>query len=178
MVITYLLDISQSSYIFLQKVTISIIVALITVALILFFLFRIFRAKGEVRQQYRITYNNAFFILSTVIVYLIIFLPQFQDALNLKRHGVETEGRTLKWVNIGDGQFDIEYSFKVGNMTFIKQCGIVYGGKVIESIICPNGQYVVIYDKENPENSVMDLKRPIKRNIGQHKFSATAASGY
>lgn len=85
----------------------------------------------------------------------------FRNALSLKQRGIETEGRTLRWVDLGDGQRDLEYTFQIEGKTFIKLGEYIYGGKEIEGVVCPGGRYVVIYDKLNPENSVIDLKRPI-----------------
>ena len=164
--IFYILDASQSAYIFRQQFLISLIIAALTIGLILFFLFRINKAKPDGHRPYKPVYKNLFFIAIAVVIYLVCFFPLLRNTLGLKNRGIETEGKTLKWVDIGDGQRNIEYAFEINGTTFIKQGEVVYGGKEIEGIICPGGRYVVIYDKSNPENSVIDLKRRVFQPSG------------
>jgi hypothetical protein len=162
-----MLDIGQSAYIFRQKFLLSIIILGFAAGLVLFFFYRISKAKPEANRPCRTVYANIFFIVITVAAYLLFFFPLFRDTLRLKQRGIETEGMTVRWVDIGDGQPNIEYTFRIDGITFVKQAEVVYGGKQIEGIVCPGGKNVVIYDKSNHENAEIDLKRPILQHSGQ-----------
>ena len=84
-----------------------------------------------------------------------------KNTLSLKANGIETMGKTIRWINTNDSRM-IEYSFDVNGVTYTKRCDVVYNGQEIENIQCPNGFYTVIYDNRDPENSIMDFKRPDK----------------
>jgi heme/copper-type cytochrome/quinol oxidase subunit 2 len=154
------LKIHQSAYIFNQQILIGIIVIAIVAALSIYLILRLIK-------KLKTTDSTQQEIGKTILAFLLIFCgyffllyPSLLKTLTLKNKGSETKGTTLQWVNTNDSR-EVEYSFVEDGKTYKKNAEIVYGGKEIEDIVCPNGQYIVIYDKEDPKNSVMDFKRPV-----------------
>ena len=100
-------------------------------------------------------------VFLTFIIFFALFFPSIKNTLDLKNNGAEMCGKTVQWINTNDSRI-IEYSFVLNGQTFKKTCDVVYGGQEIGGIICPNGKYVVIYSLKDPDNSIMDFKRPSK----------------
>jgi len=60
---------------------------------------------------------------------------------------------------VQEGHFkEIKYKFIVNKKVYYAECEYNYDGKQIEGIAVPNGHYKVIYNKNNPDESVMDFK--------------------
>lgn len=156
-----ILDISQSSYIFRQQIIIGIIEIIISAGLITFLLVRLNKKLRTTSQGLQQIGWTIFSVLLTLIIYFVFFFPSITKTLDLKNNGIETSGKTIQWINTNDSRM-IEYSFELKGQTFKKICDAVYNGKEIEGIICPEGKYVVIYNKDDPGNSIMDFKRPSK----------------
>lgn len=93
-----------------------------------------------------------------LVIYFTFFFPSITKTIALKNNGVEIIGKTVQWINTNDSRM-IEYSFILDGQTFYKTCDAVYSGQEISGIVCPNGKYVVIYDTDDPDNSIMDFKR-------------------
>lgn len=87
-------------------------------------------------------------------------LPKFKMTFELESNCKETIGHTTKFIHDWKWGKEVEYKYEVNGTTFTKKGNIVFDGKEIRDIICPNGKYVVIYDSVNPINSEMDFKRP------------------
>jgi hypothetical protein len=72
-----------------------------------------------------------------------------------------TRGISIKW-NKGKQQ-TIEYSFTVKGKTFYSEANPVYGGFTIPNIRVPNGYYLVIYNRLNPNESIINFKVPVNQ---------------
>ena len=153
------LDISQSNYIFSQQITIAAIIFALCIGLIVLFTYRIAKAKGNDLHIRSTISRNLLYIILVLIVYFLLFFPLWKDAIALRSRGVETFGTTIKWIDLGDGERNIVYEFEIDGQKYSGQSETIYGGRMINDIICPNGIYVVIFDPKDPGNSVMDFKR-------------------
>ena len=156
-----ILDISSSDYIFRQQLIIEIIEIVICAGLTLFLLFRLRKRLRTAASATRETGWTISGILLILVIYFTCFFPSIKETLTLKKSGVEISGTTVQWINTNDSRM-IEYSFELNGQTFKKTCDVVYSGQEIPGIVCPEGKYVVIYDVNDPDNSVMDFKRPVK----------------
>jgi len=156
-----ILDISQSTYIFRQQIIIEIIEIIICGGLTVFLLIRLNKKLKTASSRLQEIGWTILGVLMTLVLYFSFFFPSIKNTLTLKNNGVEIVGKTLQWINTNDSRM-IEYSFILNGQTFKKICDVVYSGQEIPGIICPDGKYVVIYDIEDPDNSIMDFKRPSK----------------
>jgi hypothetical protein len=156
-----LLDINQSAYIFKQGIIIGIIVIAIVIGLSIYLILRLIKNLKTSNSKQQEIGKTIIALLLIFCGYFFLLYPSLVKIIILKNRGLETKGITIRWVNTNDSK-EVEYSFVEKGQTYTKQGEIVYEGQELEGIVCPNGQYIVIYDKENPENSVMDFKRPIK----------------
>ena len=159
----FLLDIKQSTYIFQQQIAISIITLAICVILIGVCAFKMFKAKGSTLEIRKIISRNLFYIIVIMIVYFLVLFPFWKDTIVLRARGVETIGKTIAVKDHGDGDVMILFEFEVNGESFSAEGETVYYGRRLEGIICPGGNYIVIYDPRNPNNCVMDFKRPSKQ---------------
>jgi heme/copper-type cytochrome/quinol oxidase subunit 2 len=155
------LNINQSNYIFNQGILICIIVIALVAGLSIYLILRLVKKLKTSNSKQQEIGKTIFALLLIFCMYFILLYPSLEKIVKLKNKGLETNGITLRWVNTNDSK-EVEYSFVENGKTYTTQGEIVYGGQEIEGIVCPNGQYIVIYDKEDPENSVMDFKRPVK----------------
>jgi hypothetical protein len=155
------LNTSQSAYILNQGILIGIIVIAIVAALSLFLILRLIKKLKTTHSNHQEIGKTILILLLIFCVYFFLFYPSLIKTLTLKIRGIETKGITLQWVNTNDSR-QVEFSFSADGVKYRKNAEIVYGGQEIAGIVCPNGQYVVIYDAENPENAVMDFKRIVK----------------
>lgn len=156
-----ILEISQSAYIFRQQIIIEIIEIIICGGLTVFFLTRLNKKLRTTSSRFQEIGWAILGILLTLVSYFNFFFPSITKTLALKNSGVEIIGKTVQWINTNDSRM-IEYSFIVNGQTFKKTCDAVYGGQEVPGIICPDGKYVVIYDINDPDNSIMDFKRTSK----------------
>ena len=156
-----ILDISQSFYIFRQQIIIEVIETVFCTGFIIFLLFRLTKRIKITNSKLQEIGWTILGILLTATIYFTYFYPSINKTLNLKNDGIEISGKTVQWINTNDSRM-IEYSFVLNGQTYNKICDVVYNGKEIEGIICPDGKYVVICDTEDPDNSIMDFKRPAK----------------
>ena len=155
------MDINQSSYLFRQEQILELIEILLCSGIIVFLIIRLIKRFKITNSRLQEIGKTIIGILLTSFIYFLFFYPTIKKTIALKNNGVEIKGETVQWINTGDDR-RIEYSFEINGITYTKQCDVVYNGKEIENIKCPGGFYVVIYDKDDPSNSVMDLKRPSK----------------
>jgi ABC-type multidrug transport system fused ATPase/permease subunit len=155
------LDINQSAYIFKQGIVIGIILIAIAIGLSIYLILRLVKNLKTSNSKQQEIGKTIFALLLIFCGYFFFLYPSLVKIIILKNRGSETKGITIRWVNTNDSK-EVQYSFVENGETYTKQGEIVYGGKEIEGIVCPNGEYIVIYDKKEPENSVMDFKRPIK----------------
>lgn len=89
---------------------------------------------------------------------MICSMPRERNFYRRIKDGrAEAIGTTLEKVQ--EGHFkEIKYKFIVNGKAYYAECEYTYDGVQIEGIIVPNGHYKVIYNKNNPEESVMDFK--------------------
>ena len=156
-----ILDISQSSYIFRQQIIIEVIEIIICGGLTTFLLIRLNKKTRTTSSRFQESGWTILGILFTLVTYFTFFFPSIRKTLALKNNGVEIIGKTVQWINTNDSRM-IEYSFTLNGQTFKKICDAAYSGREIPGIVCPDGKYVVIYDIDDPDNSIMDFKRPSK----------------
>ncbi len=156
-----LLDISQSDYIFKQSRQLGIFGVLLCMALIIYGAFSFRKAvKYQHERTRKLECFRAFALtLLSLALWFFGFMPATKKLNKIRQNGVETIGETIKWIKGGKGKRYVQYSFIVNGQKFIAECGIVYEGKELGGIACPGGQYFVIYDKQDPSNSIMDFKR-------------------
>jgi hypothetical protein len=168
------IDISQSDYIFKQEVLLGIFGIVFCIALVIyaFVCLRKGRTSGDDYIRKAEDFRAIILTLFSLSIWIFGFMPVVQDSYKLKHNGVETEGKTLKWVFVKGKHISkyVKYSFIANGKTFIGQSGIVYSGKEIQGIVCPEGKYVVIYDKNNPSNSIMDFKRSLDNKAANTNF--------
>jgi hypothetical protein len=129
--------------------------------IIIFLLFRFVKSARLTSSKLREAGLAVLAVLLTSVIYFTCFFPAITQTGNLQKRGVETVGETVQWINTDDSRM-IAYTFVLNGQTYNNTCEVVYSGKEIEGIICPAGKYVVIYDKDDPDNAVMDFKRPSK----------------
>jgi len=156
-----LLETNFPSYIFRQQIILSVIVIVICISLILFLIIRYSRKIKTANSKLQEIGKPILGILLILVFYVIFFFPGLKNTFSLKTNGVETTGKTTRWINTNDSRM-IEYTFEVNEVVYTKKCDVVYNGQEIENIQCPNGTYIVIFDNTDPENSIMDFKRPSK----------------
>ena len=155
------INITQSSYIFRQQIIIGLITCLVSVALTALAFYR-FKKNLKTKENRNREIGQLVFILVIVwTVYLTCFLQILTKTFRLKNYGIETIGKTKQWIYTDDSR-RMEYTFEINGVTVIGKSEIVYSGKEIEGIKCPNEKYIVIFDYDDPTNSVMDFKRPAK----------------
>jgi hypothetical protein len=152
------LQISSSYYIFKQDISLGII-GIVLCLLLTGFAFYRFNKRADYESKRRAKREMIWSVFAAIGFWLFVFMPLMRNALNLRNNPVETVGQTIEWVDDGDSK-RVRYKFVVDGETYIDIIGIVYGGETIEHINCPGGAYYVIYEKDNPENAVMDFKRP------------------
>jgi hypothetical protein len=162
-----LLDISHSSYIFRQQLISFALSTLFAVGLIVLIIWKAARGTKNNGIRYRAAY---FSIVLTLVAYFIFILPIYRETYHLKVRGLETTGRTLRWADVGDGEKMVEYEYSVSGVRSVKLGEVVYSGSVIGGIICPGGNYIVIYDPKDPENAVIDFRRPVTQLSGQQRL--------
>jgi hypothetical protein len=156
-----ILDISQSSYIFKQQIIIEIIEIIICCGLTAVLLIQLNKKLRTTSSRFQEMGWTILGVLLTLAIYFTFFFPSIKKTLALKNSGVEMIGKTVQWINTNDSRM-IEYSFILNGQTFKKTCDAVYGGQEVPGIVCPDGKYVVIYDIEDPDNSIMDFNLPSK----------------
>ena len=156
-----ILDVLQSSYIFRQQIIIETIEIIICGGLIAVLVIRLNKKIRISSSRLKEIGQTVLAVLIMFIVYFTFFFPSIKKTYDLKNNGLEISGKTVQWINTNDSRI-IEYSFILNGQTFKKTCDVVYSGQEIKGIVCPDGKYVVIYDINNPDNSIMDFKRPVK----------------
>jgi hypothetical protein len=156
-----LLETNFPSYIFRQQIILNAIVIVICISFILFLIIRFSKKIRTTNSRSKEIGKAILGVILILVFYLIFFFPEMKKTFSLKANGVETVGKTNRWINTNDSRM-IEYSFEVEATVYTNQCDVVYNGQEIENIQCPNGSYTVIYDQEDPKNSIMDFKRPAK----------------
>lgn len=155
------MQISSSNYIIQQNISIGIVGIVLCLSLIGFAFYRLNKAVKsgdyESKRQSKREMIGAVFL--AIAAWIFVFMPGMIKALDLRKNSVEVVGKTIEWIS-SDDSWDVKYQFVVDGQTYTNQIGTVYGGKTIEKIKCPGGEYFVTYEKDNPTNSVMDFKRP------------------
>lgn len=154
-----LLEISQSSYIFRQQIILHIVVIIICSGITAFLLVRLNKRLKTTKSKFQKIGWTILGVLITLAIYFTSFFPLIRKTLTLKNKGVEINGKTVRWINTNDSRM-IEYSYLINGQTFKKICDVVYIGTEIPQIVCPGGNYIVICDIEDPDNSIMDFMRP------------------
>ncbi len=156
-----LIDVTLPSYIFKQQIIIEVFETIICAGLTVYLLIQLNKKLKKTNSRLKEAGNTLLGIVLIISIYFFFFFPTIKETFDLRKNGVEINGKTIKWINTNGARM-IEYSFEVNGMIFIKRCDVVYYGQEIKGIKCPDGNYFVVYDKEDPENSIMDFKRPIK----------------
>lgn len=153
----------ESEYIFQQNNTMNIILLIITIALVITAITNLlviligdryyYTSEGEPQDRRIILIVCTFFS-----IVLPLTINKTNEKLeNIKTHCAFTTGTTMKW-NFGEGASDIDYFFNVDGKEYRSSASPTYGGANIPNIKVPNGIYRVIYNKENPNESIMDFK--------------------
>lgn len=160
-----LLDIAQSAYLFRQALY-SFALLTLSGAVLVFYLFR--KAARLRKSGQRLSFFRLCFALLLVgILYGLFFSFGFLKDWQLRSRGHETTGTTLRWVDLGDGDREVRFEYSVNGVRSEKQAAAVYYGARIGGIVCPGGQYVVLYDPEDPENALIDFRRPVAKGSDQ-----------
>lgn len=129
--------------------------------IIIYVLFRFIKSARLNGSKLREAGLAVLAVLLTSVIYFTCFFPAIIQTGNLQKRGVETSGETVQWINTDDSRM-IAFTFAVNGQVYNNTCEVVYSGREIAGIVCPAGKYVVIYDIDDPDSAVMDLKRPLK----------------
>ena len=112
------------------------------------------------------TFKRCLYLIApclTIILAIFISLSTYNEKIKyqrIKKHGVETIGTTIKEIRQFKGEATIQYSFTANNKIYISAIGYVYGVQIIKDIKTSGGRYKVIYNKNDPNESVMDFESP------------------
>lgn len=156
--------IAKSQYIFDQDESSRIIGYIIggsLISLAVFNVFKIYYYKDGDRLS-----KSERFVLVVFLLFASPWIPNSVDKSVEKNNRIiqyagTTTRITTKW-NKGKPQ-TIEYNFTVGNHTFSSRANPVYGGFTIPNIKVPNGRYLVIYNRLNPNESIINFKVPVNQ---------------
>src|ERR1700743_1000608 len=163
----YRLIMDSSNYIFTQGQSLFYIENLIGIALLLVAIYQLYRIVKKERFFFSVGDDGKKIdrlptAIGTIIFGIGIMLIAPRDNgffERIKANRSETVGTTVKRNNAQRNESaTIEYKFVVAGKEYYATCGITYDGVDIQGINVPNGHYKVIYNKKNPQESVMDFK--------------------
>jgi hypothetical protein len=156
----------DSKYIFEHSDNLFYIVNTIGILLFVFTIYQLYKIKNKDRFFYhrqddgkevrRLPYAVGIAIVGLI---LIVFVAPSEHNLykRIEKNQAEAIGTTLE--KVYEGHFrEIKYKFIVNGKIYYAECEYNYDGEQIEGIVVPNGHYKVLYNKSNPEESVMDFK--------------------
>lgn len=152
----------SSDYIFEQAETTFHIGNVIAIVIICFGLYQLFRILKKQRYFLNNDKKNdrmPLFLLPVLLGIGILFsTANYTNKMRrIKNYEAETFGVTIERT-ITKSSSTIKYKFIINKKNYYSECGYTYDGDDIKGIIVPGGRYKVIYNSEDPNESIMDFK--------------------
>jgi hypothetical protein len=156
--------IAKSQYIFDQDQSMRIIGYIIGGSLISLAIFNVFKIYYY-KEGDRLSKPERF----VLVVFLLFASPWIPNSIN---KSVAKNERIIQYAGTATGTTTkrnkgksptIEYNFTVYGHTFSSKANPVYGGFTIPNIRVPNGYYLVIYNRLNPNESIINFKVPVNQ---------------
>lgn len=145
----------ESNYIFESSNSLYFFTILFACFLSIFVCFYITKLILEYKnKELRKTYLTYIGLLLT-----FIFMISYGGRSNKKYYqGIKDNLGTTVGIILKRDDDDILFEYHVNGRYFTCASGTTYNGFSIPNIIVPNGKYKVLYNKKNPQMSVMDFK--------------------
>lgn len=151
--------IAKSQYIFDQDKSIQIIGyliggVLITISFYNFYKFSNYKEGDKLSKSERST-------IGLVLLFCAPWLPystynSIEKNNRIIKNAVITTGMTQSWSS-GKNRV-VNYCFFINDQIYSSSVNPTYGGETMGNIRVPNGKYLVIYNRLNPEESIINFK--------------------
>lgn len=135
------------------------IIAIVIIGFGLYQLFKILKKQRYFLNNDKKNDRVPLFLLPVLLGIGILFsiASHTNRTRRIKKHEAETFGVTIERT-ITKSSSTIKYKFIINKKTYYSECGYTYDGEDIKGIIVPGGHCKVVYNSEDPNESMMDFK--------------------